>query len=224
MATAALAGDPAPGSRTAARRRRLRLEEAHRREAIFKSRVVDLVRAGADRDDPAFIHAFTAAKAARRDLGGQIRAAARVEAVRQHARDIETRVAAQAAVAAVLAENRRFLRGDFMRAFDDAEDALLDQEERMGDAAADCGGDVGVGGAWLDGDDESLLAQWLLQSAPRVGPDVLSDDWPTAPLGGLAAAPAGARVDAVSAAAAAAAGQAGPAAAFRERRPPHSTP
>ncbi|AVT50766.1 tegument protein UL14 [Cervid alphaherpesvirus 2] len=147
------------------------MEEAHQREAIFKSRVVDLVRAGADREDPAFIHAFAAAKAARRDLGAQVRAAARVEAVRQHARDIETRVAAQAAVAAVLAENRRFLRGDFLRAFDDAEDALLDQEERMGDAAADCDGGGAAGGAWFDEEDESLLAQWLLQSAPRVAPE-----------------------------------------------------
>nr|WHT50169.1 hypothetical protein HeiferVagina-S102_00051 [Bovine alphaherpesvirus 1]WHT50255.1 hypothetical protein Milk-S104_00051 [Bovine alphaherpesvirus 1]WHT50343.1 hypothetical protein Docile-S101_00051 [Bovine alphaherpesvirus 1] len=218
---AAPAGGPESGARTGARRRRLRLEEAHRREAIFKSRVVDLVRAGADRDDPAFIHAFTAAKAARRDLGGQIRAAARVEAVRQHARDIETRVAAQAAVAAVLAENRRFLRGDFLRAFDDAEDALLDQEERMGDAAADCGGEAGAGGAWLDGDDESLLAQWLLQSAPRVGPDVwCDDDWRGAPLGGIAAAAAPPAGDAVQAAAAAAAGPGGPAAALWEERAP----
>lgn len=154
---------------------------------------MDLVRAGADRDDPAFIHAFAAAKAARRDRSGQVQALARVEAARQHARDIETRVAAQAAVAAVLAENRRFVHSDFLRAFDAAEDALLDQEEQLRDAAADCGGGgaaaLAADGAWLDEEDETLLAQWLLQSAPRVEL-AAARDWP----GEAAGCPAGSSI------------------------------
>ncbi|ASW27093.1 tegument protein UL14 [Beluga whale alphaherpesvirus 1] len=152
------------------RQQRLRLECTHRREAAFKARALDLLRAGASTSDPEFVHAFSTAKEAHLSAAAQLSAAIRVRGARQKIDAIRAQLAAQREIKALLLENRRYAHADFAAAFDSAEDQILELEERLDDSLLSACQAAPPADSWLGEDDSELLTSWLVQATPPPPP------------------------------------------------------
>ncbi|SCO83583.1 tegument protein UL14 [Spheniscid alphaherpesvirus 1] len=150
------------------RERRIRLEEAHVRQSIYRARTLDLIRAGVDKNDPEFVQAFTSAKNAHVAYCSQLRSNMRVDQIEQKARAVRSKVEEQAAVKEILDNHRRYLQPDFVERLDDIDYNLSNRESEL-DAVVDTITDGGVTlgeTEWLGEDDELLLTKWKLAEAP----------------------------------------------------------
>ncbi|QBN85133.1 tegument protein UL14-like protein [Phocid alphaherpesvirus 1] len=155
--------------RSNARRRRLALEEAYQREAIFKAHTLDLIQEGVDRRNPFFVSAFTSAKQASLDLDRQLSANARIDAVEQKANALRIRVDSQGAISEVLNKHRRYIQPDFIRTVDSIEDSILEKEEQLNDVVDNIELETDTSDReWLNETDEALLTKWMLEKAPRM--------------------------------------------------------
>ncbi|ABA29267.1 UL14 [Papiine alphaherpesvirus 2] len=166
--------DRGPG-RAALRRR---LAETHLRAEVYREETLRLHREGVGTQDPRFVGAFMAAKAAHRELEARLKSRARLEVLRQHAACVKIRVDEQAERRDLLIAHRRYLDPAFGERLDEAEDRLADQEEQLEEAAANAcllsGDDDPAADGWMSAEDSDLLIMWQLGSAPAVRPGDLS--------------------------------------------------
>ncbi|ARS01725.1 tegument protein UL14 [Macacine alphaherpesvirus 3] len=155
---------------------RRRLAETHLRAEVYREETLRLHREGVGTQDPRFVGAFMAAKAAHRELEARLKSRARLEVLRQHAACVKVRVEEQAERRDFLIAHRRFLDPALGERLDEAEDRLADQEEQLEEAAANAcllSGDCDPTDGWMSPEDSDLLIMWQLGSAPAVRPGAL---------------------------------------------------
>lgn len=114
---------------------RRRLAETHLRAEIYKDQTLQLHREGVSTQDPRFVGAFMAAKAAHLELEARLKSRARLEMMRQRATCVKIRVEEQAARRDFLTAHRRYLDPALGERLDAVDDRLADQEEQLEEAA-----------------------------------------------------------------------------------------
>nr|BAE47041.1 minor tegument protein [Chimpanzee herpesvirus strain 105640] len=159
-------------SHTALRRR---LAETHLRAEVYRDQTLQLHREGVSTQDPRFVGAFMAAKAAHLELEARLKSRARLEMMRQRATCVKIRVEEQAA-RRISNRTRRYLDPALSERLDAVDDRLVDQEEQLEEAAANASlwGDGDLADGWMSPGDSDLLVMWQLTSAPKVHTDAPS--------------------------------------------------
>nr|QBH84700.1 UL14 [Human alphaherpesvirus 2] len=155
---------------------RRRLAETHLRAEVYRDQTLQLHREGVSTQDPRFVGAFMAAKAAHLELEARLKSRARLEMMRQRATCVKIRVEEQAARRDFLTAHRRYLDPALSERLDAADDRLADQEEQLEEAAANASlwGDGDLADGWMSPGDSDLLVMWQLTSAPKVHTDAPS--------------------------------------------------
>nr|AJE60388.1 UL14 [Human alphaherpesvirus 1] len=149
---------------------RRRLAETHLRAEIYKDQTLQLHREGVSTQDPRFVGAFMAAKAAHLELEARLKSRARLEMMRQRATCVKIRMEEQAARRDFLTAHRRYLDPALGERLDAVDDRLADQEEQLEEAATNASlwGDGDLAEGWMSPADSDLLVMWQLTSAPKV--------------------------------------------------------
>nr|QBH82590.1 UL14 [Human alphaherpesvirus 2] len=155
---------------------RRRLAETHLRAEVYRDQTLQLHQEGVSTQDPRFVGAFMAAKAAHLELEARLKSRARLEMMRQRATCVKIRVEEQAARRDFLTAHRRYLDPALSERLDAADDRLADQEEQLEEAAANASlwGDGDLADGWMSPGDSDLLVMWQLTSAPKVHTDAPS--------------------------------------------------